>query len=138
MSSVFTIHNMGYQGRFPPDTLPLLTLPWDLFTIAKMEFFGQVNFLKGALAYSDFVTTVSKRYARRSKPPNTVSAWKAYSTTVPALSPESEGVDYKEWSPQTDKFTAPNYSPPDLGERPSANTICSRPSAWPTPMPRCP
>jgi len=37
---VFTIHNMGYQGLFPP-TLPLLTLPWDLLTISKMEFFGQ-------------------------------------------------------------------------------------------------
>ena len=53
---------MGYQGLFPPDTLPLLTLPWDLFTIAKMEFFGQVNFLKGALVFSDFVTTVSRKY----------------------------------------------------------------------------
>ena len=48
VATVFTIHNMGYQGLFPPDTLPLLTLPWDLFTISKMEFFGNVNFLKGA------------------------------------------------------------------------------------------
>jgi starch synthase len=47
---VFTIHNMGYQGLFPAEILPLLTLPWDLFTISKMEFFGNVNFLKGALA----------------------------------------------------------------------------------------
>ena len=51
--TVFTIHNMGYQGLFPPEILPLLMLPWDLFTMAKMEFFGQVNFLKGALIYSD-------------------------------------------------------------------------------------
>src|SRR5207249_5855847 len=50
---VFTIHNMGYQGLFPPEILPLLMLPWDLFTIAKMEYFGNVNFLKGALAYAD-------------------------------------------------------------------------------------
>src|SRR5215471_11447828 len=61
---VFTIHNMGYQGLFPADILPLLTLPWDLFTISKMEFFGSVNFLKGALAYSDFITTVSRKYAQ--------------------------------------------------------------------------
>ena len=47
VGTVFTIHNMGYQGLFPPETLPLLTLPWDLFTMSKMEFFGQVNFLKG-------------------------------------------------------------------------------------------
>src|SRR5947209_4313369 len=62
--TVFTIHNMGYQGLFPPDTLPLLMLPWDLFTMSKMEFFGQVNFLKGALTYAAFVTTVSRRYSQ--------------------------------------------------------------------------
>src|ERR1700691_3340620 len=64
VGTVFTIHNIGYQGLFPPETLPLLTLPWDLFTISKMEFFGQVNFLKGALTYSDFVTTVSRKYSQ--------------------------------------------------------------------------
>src|SRR6266705_5215837 len=52
---VFTIHNMGYQGLFPPDTLPLLGLPWDLFTMDKLEFFGKGNFLKGALVFSDFI-----------------------------------------------------------------------------------
>ena len=55
---------MGYQGLFPPDTLPLLMLPWDLFTMSKMEFFGQVNFLKGALTYSDYITTVSRKYSQ--------------------------------------------------------------------------
>ena len=64
VATVFTIHNMGYQGLFPPDTLPLLMLPWDLFTISKMEFFGNVNFLKGALVFSDFITTVSRKYSQ--------------------------------------------------------------------------
>ena len=62
--SVFTIHNMGYQGLFPPETLPLLMLPWDLFTIDKLEFYGKVNFLKGALVFSDFITTVSRKYSQ--------------------------------------------------------------------------
>jgi len=44
VANVFTIHNMGYQGLFPAEILPLLMLPWDLFTISKMEFFGQVEF----------------------------------------------------------------------------------------------
>jgi starch synthase len=64
VGTVFTIHNIGYQGLFPPETLPLLMLPWDLFTMSKMEFFGQVNFLKGALTFSDFVTTVSRKYSQ--------------------------------------------------------------------------
>ena len=63
-ATVFTIHNMGYQGVFPSDILPLIQLPWDLLAISKMEFFGNVNFLKGGLIFSDFVTTVSRRYAK--------------------------------------------------------------------------
>ena len=61
VATVFTIHNMGYQGLFPPDTLPLLTLPWDLFTISKMEFFGNVNFLEGRAGIFRF------RYHREQK-----------------------------------------------------------------------
>ena len=63
-TTVFTIHNIGYQGIFPADTLPLLMLPWDLFTIDKMEFWGKVNFLKGALTSADHITTVSRRYVQ--------------------------------------------------------------------------
>jgi starch synthase len=70
--SVFTIHNMGYQGIFAPEILPLLMLPWDLFTMTKLEFYGKVNFLKGAIAFSDFITTV-RRFRRRS----TALVWRA-------------------------------------------------------------
>ena len=48
----------------PPDILPLLMLPWDLLAIDKMEFWGKVNFLKGALAFSDYITTVSRKYSQ--------------------------------------------------------------------------
>src|SRR5437870_2851799 len=60
---VFTIHNIGYQGLFSPDVLPLLGLPWELFTVNRLEFFGRVNFLKGGIVFSDLVNTVSKRYS---------------------------------------------------------------------------
>ena len=62
--SVFTIHNLGYQGLFPPEVLPLLMLPWDLFSMDKLEFYGKVNFLKGAIDSADYLTTVSRRYAQ--------------------------------------------------------------------------
>ena len=60
---VFTIHNMGYHGAFPRDTMKKIGLPESLFGIDAMEFYGRVNFLKGALIFSDFLTTVSPKYA---------------------------------------------------------------------------
>ena len=74
---VFTIHNLGYQGLFQPEILPLLLLPWDLFTMTKSEFYGKVNFLKGAITSADFLTTVSRRYAQEIQTASMVLDWKA-------------------------------------------------------------
>ena len=115
VGTVFTIHNMGYQGLFPPDTLPLLMLPWDLFTMSKMEFFGQVNFLKGALAYSDFITTVSRKYSQEIQTAEygfgLEGVLRDRAATVTGI---LNGVDYDEWSPETDKFAVVKFSPKDL------------------------
>lgn len=115
ITTVFTVHNIGYQGLFAPDTLPLLTLPWDLFTITKMEFFGQVNFLKGALVYSDFVTTVSKKYSQEIQTSEfgfgLEGVLRDRSATIAGI---VNGVDYNEWSPEKDKYIAAPYSAQDL------------------------
>jgi starch synthase len=115
VATVFTIHNMGYQGLFPPDTLPLLMLPWELLTISKMEFFGQVNFLKGALVLSDYVTTVSKKYSQEIQTTEygfgLEGVLRQRAATVTGI---LNGVDYDEWSPQTDKFAMAKYSAQDL------------------------
>ena len=115
VANVFTIHNMGYQGLFPAEILPLLMLPWDLFTITKMEFFGQVNFLKGALVYSDFVTTVSKKYSQEIQTTEfgfgLEGVLRNRAATVTGI---LNGVDYDEWSPETDKYVTTKFSPKDL------------------------
>jgi starch synthase len=115
VATVFTIHNMGYQGLFPSDTLPLLMLPWDLLTMSKMEFFGQVNFLKGALVHADYVTTVSKKYSQEIQTTEygfgLEGVLRNRAATVTGI---LNGVDYEEWSPLTDKFTVAKYSPQDL------------------------
>jgi len=112
---VFTIHNMGYQGVFASETLPLLTLPWDLFTMDKMEFFGRVNFLKGALVFSDFVTTVSKKYSEEIQTSEygfgLEGVLRARASTVTGI---LNGVDYDDWSPEKDKLIAANYSAANL------------------------
>ncbi|HXP47351.1 MAG TPA: glycogen synthase GlgA [Terriglobales bacterium] len=115
VSSVFTIHNMGYQGQFPPETLPLLMLPWDLFTIGKMEFYGKVNFLKGALVLSDFITTVSRKYSQEIQTAEygfgLEGVLRSRAATVTGI---LNGVDYQVWSPQTDTFIKAHYAPDDL------------------------
>jgi starch synthase len=114
----FTIHNMGYQGLFPSEILPLLMLPWDLFTMSKMEFFGQVNCLKGALVYSDFITTVSKKYSQEIQTSEygfgLEGVLRARAATVTGI---LNGVDYQEWSPECDQFAAAKYSAGDLSAK---------------------
>ena len=65
---VFTVHNLGYHGLFPRDILPLLCLPGTCSKWA-MEFYGKVNFLKGGLMFSDYFTTVSRKYAEEIQTP---------------------------------------------------------------------
>jgi starch synthase len=112
---VFTIHNLGYQGLFPPEVLPLLMLPWDLFTMAKLEFYGKVNFLKGAIEAADFITTVSRKYAQEIQTAEygfgLEGVLRARAATLTGI---LNGVDYTEWNPATDKMIAANYSADDL------------------------
>jgi starch synthase len=115
VATVFTIHNMGYQGIFPPDTLPLLMLPWDLFTIDKMEFWGKVNFLKGALVFSDTITTVSRKYSQEIQTAEygfgLDGVLRSRSSSVTGI---LNGVDYNEWSPEKDKLIVRQYSSQNL------------------------
>lgn len=62
--TILTIHNLAYQGVFWHLDLPMLGLPWDLFTMDKLEFYGKLNFLKAGMVYADALTTVSPTYAR--------------------------------------------------------------------------
>src|SRR5438477_4581099 len=121
--TVFTIHNMVYQGLFPPEILPLLMLPWDLFTIAKMEYFGNVNFLKGALVYSDMMTTVSRKYSQEIQTTEfgfgLEGVLKDRAQDVVGI---LNGVDYEEWNPETDKYIAAHFNSEDL----SAKQQCKR------------
>ncbi len=112
---VFTIHNLGYQGLFQPEILPLLMLPWDLFTISKLEFYGKVNFLKGAISMADFITTVSRKYSQEIQTAEygfgLEGVLRARSNTLAGI---LNAVDYVAWNPETDAFIAAHYSAADL------------------------
>jgi starch synthase len=120
---VFTIHNMGYHGAFPRDTMKKLGLPESLFSIDGMEFYGRVNFLKGALIFSDYLTTVSPKYAEEIK---TVEYGHGLDGVVrnraARLRGILNGVDYAAWSPERDKMIASRYSAKDM----SGKHICKK------------
>src|SRR5919202_1876555 len=63
VTSVLSVHNPGYQGHFPPEVMPQIGLPWELYNWQQLEWYGKVNFLKGGIAFADFVTTVSPTQA---------------------------------------------------------------------------
>ena len=109
--TIFTIHNLGYQGIFPADILPLLMLPWDLFAITKLEFFGKVNFMKGALTYADYITTVSRKYAQEIQTLEYGFGLEGVlHSRANCLTGIMNGVDYEEWDPECDEFIAAHYS----------------------------
>jgi starch synthase len=114
-SVVFTIHNLGYQGLFPPHLLPQISLHASLFTIDALEYYGRVNLLKGGILFSDFITTVSRKYAEEIQTPEFGCGLEGVlHSRADRLQGIVNGVDYAEWDPATDKLLAANYTPTNL------------------------
>jgi len=108
--SVFTIHNLAYQGIFPPSLFPQLGLPDYLFDISGIEFWGQVSFMKAGLLSADRITTVSPTYAREilevEQGCGLDGLLRARSAVVSGI---LNGVDYHVWSPSEDAVLAHPY-----------------------------
>ncbi len=109
--TIFTIHNLAYQGNFPPDSLPATGLGWDQFTMDRLEFFGKVNFLKAGIVYADAITTVSPRYAEEIQTKEAGCGLDGVlSQRRHAIFGILNGLDYDEWNPETDKAIPFHYS----------------------------
>ena len=110
--SLFTIHNLAYQGVFEKDVLGRIGLPDDLFNMEDLEFYGKVNYLKGGILYSTAVSTVSKRYSQEIQTPE-------FGYRLDDLLRKRRdrlfgilnGVDYADWNPATDKFIIRPFDP---------------------------
>jgi starch synthase len=111
---LFTIHNLGYQGVFAPAVLPPLGLDRKLLNPDQLESFGDVNFLKAGIAWSDAVSTVSRGYAREIQTPEHGFGLDAFLRKHAPITGIVNGVDYSEWNPEHDRFIAQNYSASDL------------------------
>jgi starch synthase len=114
-SVMFTLHNLGYQGLFPPHLLPQISLHAGLFTVDALEYYGMVNLLKGGIIFSDFITTVSRKYAEEIQTPEFGYGLEGVlRSRADRLQGIVNGVDYEEWDPATDKLLAANYTPAKL------------------------
>jgi starch synthase len=112
---VFTVHNLGYHGLFPWEILGRIGLPGELFRIEALEFYGKVNYLKGGLVFSDYVTTVSRKYAKEIQTAEYGHGLEGVIRhRADRLVGILNGVDYAVWSPENDKFIAAKYSARDL------------------------
>jgi starch synthase len=115
MKTLFTIHNLGYQGLFPPAVLPQVGLSPSLFNMDGLEFFGKVNFLKGGLIFGDALSTVSRGYAAEIQTEEygfgLDGVLRARASDLHGI---LNGVDYGSWNPATDPHLAAHYSPEDL------------------------
>jgi starch synthase len=108
--SVFTIHNLGYQGKFPESKFPLLGINKSYFTPSGIEYYGDINFLKAGILYADRVTTVSETYAREIQTPELGFGLDGVLRTRRAqLVGIINGIDYNQWNPETDAHISSTY-----------------------------
>jgi starch synthase len=121
--TVFTVHNLGYQGLFWNHDLPMMGLGWELFTPRGLEFYGKINLMKGGLLYADILSTVSDTYSREIQTPE-------YGYGLEGVLYDRRedlygivnGIDDEEWHPAADRWIAANYSANDL----SGKAVCRR------------
>ncbi|MBA4392542.1 MAG: glycogen synthase GlgA [Desulfobacca sp.] len=110
-ASLFTIHNLGYQGLFWHYDLHLTGLSWELFTPQALEFFGKLNLMKGGIVYADILNTVSPNYRKEIlTPANGFGLDGVLKTRENDLYAVLNGVDYTIWDPAKDLLLAAPYT----------------------------
>jgi starch synthase len=111
IKTILTIHNIGYQGLFPKEEFPKLGLDWSLFNIKALEYYNQINLLKGGMVFSDLLNTVSTAYSQEIQT-------KEFGFGLEGVLAERKeslfgilnGLDYSLWNPVQDELIAAKYS----------------------------
>lgn len=124
MASLFTIHNLAYQGNFWHWDMLLTGLDWKYFNWRQMEFFGDLSFMKTALTFADAISTVSPRYAEEIQTdPLGCGMEGVLAYRRDDLAGILNGVDYRQWNPVDDVHLAANYGPQDY---PHGKAVCKQ------------
>ncbi|HEX8031599.1 MAG TPA: glycogen synthase GlgA [Vicinamibacterales bacterium] len=119
--TVFTIHNLAYQGIFEKSWVPRLGLGWEDFTINGFEFFDRLSFMKAGINFADAVTTVSPTYAEEIQRPEYGHGFDGViQNRRDALVGILNGIDHDEWNPMADPFLPAPFSADALGGKAAA------------------
>jgi starch synthase len=126
-ATVVSIHNLAYQGIFPPEFVPGLWLGPEVFHPEGAEFYGNVNFLKAGLAFADRITTVSPTYAREIQRPETGFGLEGVlARRSRDLSGILNGVDYRVWDPARSPHLGQHFDARHLSGRKVAKNLLQR------------
>lgn len=123
IKTVFSIHNLKFQGRFAlPAVMDITGLPQQIFTSDKLESYGEANYLKGGVVYADAVTTVSRTYAKEIMTPE---GGEGLDGLVRArenmLYGILNGIDYQEYDPKTDIYLKEHFNGNDVAQAKMVN-----------------
>ena len=111
VATVFTLHNIAYQGEFPPETLSLTGLNWNYFNPKQLSFNGKFNFLKAGVIFSDVLNTVSSAYKREIQTEkHGFGLHEILKNRREVFFSIRNGLDYEMWNPETDSYIVANYS----------------------------
>jgi starch synthase len=124
VASLLTIHNIAFQGLFPPGVMEFLGLPPGTYSPDGIEFYDQVNYLKAGIVYADLINTVSRRYSQEIQ--TTAELGGGLDGILRYRGRDVygilNGIDDREWNPATDRLIAARYTATDL----SAKRLCKR------------
>jgi hypothetical protein len=113
--AVLSVHNAGYQGHFPPSTLPEIGIPWDLFNWEFLEWYDKVNWLKGGIVSADAVVTVSATHARElQSPEGGFGLGDTFRALRDRLFGITNGIDTGIWDPAHDPHIAARFTAQNL------------------------
>jgi starch synthase len=119
--TLFTIHNLGFQGLFPATAMAEAAIDPSLYRPDGLEFFGRVSYIKGGISFADALSTVSPTYAREIQTPELGFGLDgALRGRAAVLSGILNGVDYREWNPESDPLIPARFSAEDL----SGKAVC--------------
>ena len=114
-ATVFTIHNLGYQGRFAAARLAVTGLPASVFHMDGVEYYGGINLMKAGIVYARAITTVSPRYAEEIRTPELGEGLDGLLRARGAdLTGIVNGIDDETWNPMTDRHLAARYGADSL------------------------